>query len=176
MPYMNCPRCGLSVRLRPPYLTLQRCPRCIAKFGISVPMQISEGPGDQPGSEKPTTPPRAAGEPSDFGDELFPGGLVIRATREREVLVLELRGELALASAPVLEQRLHDEEAIGVGLRVVIDLSGLEFFDSAGLHVLLNAQQRLREHGTGLFLRRGPRGVQRVFELTDTASSFWFED
>jgi anti-sigma B factor antagonist len=59
---------------------------------------------------------------------------------------------------------------------VVIDLSGVEFFDSAGLHVLLDAQRRLREQGTGLFLRRGPRAVQRVFELTDTAGSFWFED
>lgn len=42
MSFMSCPRCGLAVRLRVNYLTLQRCPRCIAKAGISVPMEIKE--------------------------------------------------------------------------------------------------------------------------------------
>lgn len=115
-------------------------------------------------------------EPADFRDDVYPGALLILTKREADVLILELRGELALASAPELARRLHDEEAIGVGLRVVIDLSGVEFLDSAGLHVLLDAQRRLRERGTGLFLRRGPRAVQRVFELTDAFASFWFED
>ena len=40
MSYMKCPQCGLSVGLRVQYLTLQHCPRCVAKRGISVPMTI----------------------------------------------------------------------------------------------------------------------------------------
>jgi hypothetical protein len=43
MSFMKCPRCGLSVGLRVQYLTLQHCPRCVAKSGITVPMQITEG-------------------------------------------------------------------------------------------------------------------------------------
>ena len=176
MSYMNCPRCGLSVRLRAAYLTLERCPRCLAKAGISVPMQITEAPRGSVSDPTPTTSIGSVSEPADFRDDVFPGALLIAIRREADVLILELRGELALGSAPVLEQRLHAEEAIGVGPRVVIDLSGVEFLDSAGLHVLLDAQRRLRERGTGLFLRRGPRAVQRVFELTDAFASFWFED
>lgn len=59
MSYMNCPRCGLSVRLRAAYLTLERCPRCLAKAGVSVPMQIKEGTRDQPAAGRPL-PPSAA--------------------------------------------------------------------------------------------------------------------
>jgi anti-sigma B factor antagonist len=163
MAFMNCPRCGLAVRLRAPYLTLDRCPRCLAKSGLSVPMTISEAPIRRRSAVK--------GE-----DGVVPGGLSILATREPDVLVLELRGELALASAPVLNQRLRQEEALGLAGRVVIDLSGVEFLDSAGLHALLNAQRRLRQCGSGLFLRRGPRAVQRVFQITGAITSFWFED
>ncbi len=42
MSFMKCSRCGLSVGLRVQYLTLQHCPRCMAKRGISVPMTITE--------------------------------------------------------------------------------------------------------------------------------------
>jgi hypothetical protein len=44
MPFMNCPQCGLSVRLRAPYLILERCPRCLARNRESVPMELSEQP------------------------------------------------------------------------------------------------------------------------------------
>lgn len=40
MSYMNCPRCGLSIRLRASYLTLERCPRCLARSGLAIPMQL----------------------------------------------------------------------------------------------------------------------------------------
>jgi hypothetical protein len=44
MPYMNCGRCGLAVRLRAAYMTLERCPRCLAQDCVPVPMHISDGP------------------------------------------------------------------------------------------------------------------------------------
>jgi hypothetical protein len=43
MSYMHCPSCGLRIRLRAPFLTLDRCPRCLARRGVAIPMQISEG-------------------------------------------------------------------------------------------------------------------------------------
>ncbi len=44
MSQMKCSRCGLSVRLRAAYLALERCPRCLAREGISVPMEIFARP------------------------------------------------------------------------------------------------------------------------------------
>jgi hypothetical protein len=55
MPYMNCPRCGLSIRLRALSLLLERCPRCLARSGAAIPMYTSENqPTIGPG---PATPP-----------------------------------------------------------------------------------------------------------------------
>ena len=151
MPYMSCPRCGLTVPLRASFLTLRRCPRCVATRRVSVPMVMS------PGSRSEA------------------GGLVIQSERDQAGLVLALYGELDLASAPRLDQRLRDAQTSGAG-RVMVDMSGLEFFDSAGLHVLLDAHRRLREGGQALHLRRGPKAVQRLFELTQTMATFRFED
>ncbi len=168
MQYMTCPRCGLSVRLRASYLTLDRCPRCIAKRGVSIPMVIS----DERRTSGAHTDLGAVGNPR---FDLMPGELRIETTWDGEALTLALRGELDLASARTLKRHLEEAQAGGVR-RVVVDLCELEFLDSAGLHVLLDAHQRLRAHQrTGLFLRRGRRSIQRLFELTSTDSVFQFE-
>ncbi len=156
MPCMSCPRCGLVIPLRAPFLTLSRCPRCLAKARISVPMLILE---------------HARG---DEREEVSLGELVIRTKREQEVWVLALHGQLDLASAPALQQQLDAARAVGVR-RVVVDLSGLEFLDSTGLQVLLYAQRRLASNRQALSLRRGSRAIQRVFELTHTEGVFPFE-
>lgn len=175
MPYMSCPRCGLSIRLRAAFLTLDSCPRCIAKAGISVPMELSDGPPQQRRAERSGAIDRGADRPHGGGaTETLAGELVIRSQRDPQLLVLTLSGELDLASAPALEQLLDDAQETAVS-RVVVDLSRLEFSDSAGLHVLLNAHRRLRGSGQELVLRRGPRAVQRLFELTGTDSIFRFE-
>jgi anti-sigma B factor antagonist len=103
-----------------------------------------------------------------------PGGMVVRAMREGHVFQLSLYGELDLASARVLERRIQMASSSRCE-RVVVDLSGLQFIDSAGLHALLRVQGDLREAGQGLALLRGPRAVQQVFELTDAARLFEFE-
>ncbi len=112
----------------------------------------------------------------DRSDELtHPGGLVIRAVRESDAFLLSLYGELDLASSHVLESRLQLAESSAAKL-LVLDLSGLQFLDSTGLHTLLRAQARWRAGGRKLSLLRGPRAVQRVFELTQVESLFTFED
>jgi anti-sigma B factor antagonist len=88
--------------------------------------------------------------------------------------VLALHGELDLASAPQLERELVDAPATD-GKGLVIDLSGLEFMDSTGLHLLLAANQRSQENGQRRSLRPGPPAVHRVFELTKTTTLFRFE-
>ncbi len=156
MSYMSCPRCGLTVALRAEYLTLERCPRCVAKARVAVPMFIT---GERSASARRTT---------------VAGALVIRTERVAQTLVLALSGELDLASAPALERQLQAAETSGLA-RVVVDLRELEFLDSAGLHVLLEAHRRWAESGLQLVLRPGPRSVQRMFELTGTVSALRFE-
>lgn len=58
MSYMNCPRCRFSIRLRASYLTLERCPRCLARRQVVVQMYIS----DRPGGAQIAEEPRAADE------------------------------------------------------------------------------------------------------------------
>ena len=54
-----------------------------------------------------------------------------------------VKGELDLATAPELAQRL--EELAATGQReVTVDLSGLEFLDSQGIHVLLVCPGRIQ--------------------------------
>ncbi|MGA2010059.1 MAG: hypothetical protein ABSH51_05940 [Solirubrobacteraceae bacterium] len=38
---MRCPHCGLSVPLRAAYLTLDVCPRCVARRRVTRPMAVS---------------------------------------------------------------------------------------------------------------------------------------
>jgi hypothetical protein len=38
---MNCPRCGLSVRLVAPYMLVERCPRCLAHRRQIVEMYVT---------------------------------------------------------------------------------------------------------------------------------------
>ena len=39
--FMNCPDCGLKVRLVAPYLLLERCPRCLVRRRQIVEMRVS---------------------------------------------------------------------------------------------------------------------------------------
>jgi hypothetical protein len=44
MPYLNCSRCGLSIRPRHRLLAIEHCPRCIARARVAVPMVESRLP------------------------------------------------------------------------------------------------------------------------------------
>ncbi|HLY50695.1 MAG TPA: STAS domain-containing protein [Solirubrobacteraceae bacterium] len=66
-----------------------------------------------------------------------PAQFEIRESREDRAVRLRLTGELDLASAPALEQRLEALRADGHNVR--LDLSALDFIDSTGVHVLFRA-------------------------------------
>ena len=44
MPYLNCPRCALSIRVRADFLTIRKCPRCLARSAAAVPMYETPEP------------------------------------------------------------------------------------------------------------------------------------
>ena len=77
-------------------------------------------------------------------------------------VTLALRGELDVVSAPKLEQCL--DEILGQPhARVMLDLGGLRFVDSAGVSVLIKAKQRAESSGRTLLLRRPTEQLERVF-------------
>ena len=79
--------------------------------------------------------------------------------------MLRLRGELDLASAPLLQGEIEGSE-VGAAAIVVLDLQELEFIDSTGLRVLLSAHERSRERGQEFAITPGSQQVQRLLAIT----------
>jgi hypothetical protein len=45
--YLNCPRCGLSIRRRAEWLTVEHCPRCLGRSRIAVELFVSSRPSSE---------------------------------------------------------------------------------------------------------------------------------
>jgi hypothetical protein len=60
--FLNCPRCGLSVRPKPSWLTVEYCPRCMARARIPVKLFSSTLPAAElyPEGSVPTAGQRGA--------------------------------------------------------------------------------------------------------------------
>jgi anti-sigma B factor antagonist len=81
-----------------------------------------------------------------------------------DVFLIELFGELDLASAPELEQVIARAEATDAR-EIVVDLSGLEFIDSTGISLLIRTARRSSMDAGRLRLLRGTGQVERVMAL-----------
>jgi anti-sigma B factor antagonist len=77
--------------------------------------------------------------------------------------VLELFGELDVASSPALEAELA---RVSDAKLLVIDLRALDFIDSTGLGVLVRTYQHAKEHGQEFALVKGAGQVERLLGLT----------
>jgi len=85
-----------------------------------------------------------------------------------DVHVLALSGELDLAGAPALARRIDAARTDGV-LRVLVDLSRVQFCDSTGLRALVGAARELRIVGGRLGVAcPGDGPVARLIDLTGT--------
>ncbi len=80
------------------------------------------------------------------------------------VLTLSVRGDIDLATAPLLDKRLSAAEASAAEL-LVVDLDQVRFIDSSGLHVLLKHVSVSSQNGDRLRLTRGSAQVRRLFEV-----------
>jgi anti-sigma B factor antagonist len=92
-------------------------------------------------------------------------------TSSGEVTVLAARGEIDVATAPVLARRLARVLRAPCP-RVVVDLTETLFIDATGLAVLLSALRRITRCGGRLAIVCANPTVLRIFEVTKTASSF----
>jgi anti-sigma B factor antagonist len=92
----------------------------------------------------------------------------VTVRREGAAALVEVSGELDLASGPALEAELETFSAPETTL-VAVDLRKLEFMDSTGLSIIVRAHQRLAGNGCELSLVRGTPQVQRLLDLTGVA-------
>lgn len=87
-------------------------------------------------------------------------------TDERDTcVVLAVKGEVDLGTAPHLRQRLIELVADG-HRRIVVDMTATDFLDSTGLGALVAGLKRLRAHdGEMRLVCTAPR-IRKVFEIT----------
>ena len=78
---------------------------------------------------------------------------------------IAIHGELDLATAPQLEAEFQRVGALdGIEL-VIADLRNLAFLDSTGLEAIMKCDARLRAKGSEFVVVRGPRAVERLFDV-----------
>jgi anti-sigma B factor antagonist len=85
--------------------------------------------------------------------------------------VVTVYGELDVASAPTLRERLIDLVSGGSHL-LVLDLEGLDFLDSTGLGAIISALKRARTNGGDLRLVCTQSRIRRLFEITALDKAF----
>ena len=94
--------------------------------------------------------------------------LDVRVTTTRmgaSAYALAVSGELDLPSAGHVQERLA-ELIEDDARRIVVDLMGVNFIDSAGLGVLLSATKAMRSNGGELVLAADDRRILRLLEIT----------
>ncbi len=97
--------------------------------------------------------------------------LEVRDRWDGAEVTMTVRGEIDLSTAEVLSERLA--EATGRNpSRLVVDMAGVGFMDSAGLHCFV---RRVLPASCPLILRSAQRHVRQVFELTGLGTVYDFE-
>ena len=90
--------------------------------------------------------------------------------------VMSVRGEIDLYTAPRLHRELVTALAGSGPVRLVVDMSGVEFCDSTGMNVLLAAHRRAREHGGDLELASPRAAVRKILQVTGLETIFTVVD
>jgi anti-sigma B factor antagonist len=100
----------------------------------------------------------------DFAVSIEPG------SHDAELVVL-VRGEVDLLTAPMLQDELDD----AIGKRpetLVVDLDAVSFLDSSGCNALVQGKRRADVHGVGLELVQLSPACRRVFEIAGLLDLF----
>ena len=107
-----------------------------------------------------------AGVPGELAADLAP--FAVEVQRRDDVVIVEPRGELDVATVETLGAAVDD---IGGAGRLVLDLRGLSFIDSSGLHLLIALHQRAQRDGFQLALVAPAPPADRAIQAHSTASN-----
>jgi anti-sigma B factor antagonist len=97
--------------------------------------------------------------------------LKVSSQSQGDQAIVTVAGEIDLYTAPRLQGELS-AVLDGRPVRVVVDMSGVEFCDSTGMNVLVAAMKRAREHGGGLDLASPRPAVRKILQVTGLDSVF----
>ncbi|GIH94828.1 anti-sigma factor antagonist [Planobispora siamensis] len=89
-----------------------------------------------------------------------------------EVIIVRARGELDLASAPLLREHLNGVWELPGASLLILDLTDVAFCDSTGLGELVRTLKRSQARGTRLVLTGVHGPVARVLALSGLRSAF----
>ena len=89
----------------------------------------------------------------------------VAVQRRRHVTIVQPRGELDVATAETLRSTLDAAIAQTLGGSLVLDLRGLTFMDSTGLHLLVTLDQRAQRDGFELTLVAPAAPIDRAIRL-----------
>jgi anti-anti-sigma factor len=81
-------------------------------------------------------------------------------------IVVNLAGELDIATAPQVIGAVRSALADGPVDELIIDVDRLEFVDSTGVHALVQAREAARARGASFALRRPCPLVARVLDVS----------
>ena len=96
--------------------------------------------------------------------------LAVERSRVDGYELLAVEGELDIATAPRMISALNEAFA-ELTTPLVVDLSSVDFMDSTGLALLMNAYRRVRRRGHGFAIVCPGGPISRVFEIADMVES-----
>lgn len=100
-----------------------------------------------------------------------PREFAVDVAKSNGEIVVRVRGEVDLYTAPQLRERL-DEAVNGPSPNVIVDLEQLDFIDSTGLGVLVGALKQARAAGGDVTLRNPTRSTHKILEIAGLTELF----
>jgi len=98
----------------------------------------------------------------------------VTAQPVEDAILVSATGEIDMSTVDVLESELT--MAREEGSTALLDLSGVTFIDSTGLHLLLEASHSSAVSDWGFFIVRPSEAVQRLIEVSGTADRIMVVD
>ncbi len=89
---------------------------------------------------------------------------------------MSVHGEIDLYTVPRLQRELASVLGSSEPVRLVVDLSGVDFCDSTGVNVLLAAHRQAREKGGDLELAAPRPAVRKILQVTGLETVFTVTD
>jgi stage II sporulation protein AA (anti-sigma F factor antagonist) len=110
-----------------------------------------------------------------MGGEVFSRILTGELAHRDGRVVYRLQGDLDMAVADAVRDRVGELVGSAGGGRVILDLSELRFIDSRGVRALLQLQQQAEAEGATLILFRPNPHVRKVLDLLELGAVFSIE-
>ena len=99
----------------------------------------------------------------------------VERSRIEDAVRVSVRGELDLQTGPRVQEELLRAEQ-DAARRIVLDLTGVTFFDSTGLQIILDAEVRARTAPYEFAVAPGSGEVLRVLELAEVRGRLELEE